>query len=104
MTEAALTQAVTLEASLTAGGEPLEGAGIKFFVTGSGPNGWTGQSVGGADTDANGIARVTLDGGLANEVLPSQQVTGYQAEFFATGSVDDDGDYCRSKGESPISG
>lgn len=100
----ARTGPVTLEARLTAGGEPLVGAGIGFFVRGTGPNGWTGQSVGGARTDADGRARLVLKGGLQAQVTPSNQVTGYSAEFRLTSSVEKKGDYCRSDGEAPISG
>lgn len=100
----ARTGPVTLEARLTAGGEPLVGAGIGFFVRGTGPNGWTGQSVGGARTDADGRARLVLKGGLQAQVTPSNQVTGYRAEFRLTSSVEKKRDYCRSNGEAPISG
>lgn len=98
------TGRVTLEARLTADGEPLQGAGVSFFVTGTGPNDWTGQSVGGADSDADGTARVTLDAGLEAQVPAGYQVDGYRAEFRGTSSVDDEGDYCRSNGEARISG
>lgn len=95
---------VTLEARLTAGGDPLPGAGIAFFVEVSAPADRAGRSIGGADTDSDGVATVSFDAGLGSLVLPDETVTGYSAEFRVTGSVDREGDFCRSRGEAQISG
>lgn len=97
----ALTGPVTLEARLTAGGDPVRRAPILFFIL------WAerrqgqaaGRVVGDATTDADGLARISFRGGLA-ALEPADVIIGYSAEFRFTGSVPGrENELCRSQGE-----
>lgn len=92
---------VTLEAQLTSGGDPVRGAAISFFVLRDGPMTTAkGRLVGGADTDADGFARLSFSRGLASLEPPYYVINGFSAEFRFTGSVPGrEGDLCRTKAE-----
>ncbi len=97
----ALTGPVTLEARLTSGGDAVRGAPISFFIrwaeSRKGPIG--GRVVGGATTDADGIARTSFRGGLA-ALEPTDVIIGYSAEFRFTGSVPGrENQFCGSQGK-----
>ena len=90
---------VTLEARLTSGGDPVRGAAISFFVLWEDPEVPNrGRSIGGADTDADGFARISFQRGLA-ALQPTYPVNGYSAEFRAPGSVPGrENEFCRAQG------
>ena len=91
---------VTLEARLTSGGDPVRGAAIAFFVLWEDPDVPNrGRSIGSANTDAEGFARVSFQRGLA-ALQPTYPVNGYSAEFRATGSVPGRAnEVCRAQGK-----
>ena len=65
---AALDIPVTLEARLTSRGHGVAGAPVTFFIHWADPDDPdSGISVGGADTDADGYARLSLRRGLAEK-------------------------------------
>ena len=96
-----LESPVTLEARLTSGGDPVGGAAVSFFVLRDGPMTKSrSRLVGAADTDANGVARLSFSRGLASLEPPDYVIHGYSAEFRFTGSVPGrEGDLCRAQSE-----
>ena len=93
----ALDNPVTLEARLTSRSHGVAGAPVTFFLHWADPDDAdSGISVGGADTDADGYARLSLRRGLAAYGL-IKSIDGYAAEFRVKGP--DHENLCRARGD-----
>lgn len=93
---------LTLTASLTRKGKPVPDFRLSFFLSFTGPtqlvgkSGHTGDLIGYATTDANGVARRQLRSGWASAALPGETAVGYQVTL-TTGNPINGEDYCDAK-------
>lgn len=73
---------LVIPVTVTAGGEPVAGMKVNFWVQETGPGVPTGfsESIGTEKTDATGTARVDRDKGFYVVVLAGRTVTGYYAQ------------------------
>lgn len=94
---------VRLAAVLTAGGEPVEGADIGFFMHRQGEDGDVRiLSVGSGETDAEGAAERVYPGGSRDiSAARSEEVVGYTAEFRQINLIDDVR-YCSARGKAEV--
>ncbi|MEO3745678.1 hypothetical protein [Plantactinospora sp. B5E13] len=93
---------LTVNARLSAAGEPLSGVAVKLAVTVVGPDHAAGEALFHATTDADGLATVTRPEGVAGLSAAGQRVTGYAAHFQPLNKVDGTA-YCWSGASAPIS-
>jgi len=79
---AAITDDLPLTATLTADGKPLAGQQINFWLYDAGPGQTSGAGVfvGTKSTGPDGVARLTLAGGPAGQLLAGTAPTGFGAE------------------------
>lgn len=95
---------LTFEARLTAAGEPLVGVDLSFFVRRQDSDGEVlGVRVGTVETDADGVATLTLEGGARDlPVFRDQEVAEYSARFLLPTKLDGV-QYCRSGAAADMS-
>jgi hypothetical protein len=99
---------LALSATLVAGGRPVAGGEVRFYIVtvkgpGVAPGTPGGRSVGSARTGADGVARFDRRQGIDGLVDPGERVTGYEAEFVAFDKIEGV-NYCRAETEAPITG
>lgn len=92
---------LTISARLTRDGKPFDGVEVKLAVNLLGANNAHADALFRARTDADGVATVTREEGVAGLSVPNQQVTGYAAYYQPLNKVNGT-QYCWSGASAPL--
>jgi hypothetical protein len=88
-----LTAPLHLQATLTSDGKPLDQFRLAFSLLYTGPtklvgkSGKTGDLIGYAKTDANGVARFTIPDGVKGVALPGETAVGYEVSLTTANPI-----------------
>ncbi|WP_158847655.1 hypothetical protein [Saccharothrix deserti] len=93
---------LTLTATMTAGGKPVQGAELAFFIAVGPVDGkTTGRRVAEETTDADGVATHERPDGVDGLLVGDRKIDRYSVEFNPINKIDGV-QYCRARGDAAL--